>query len=366
MINEEFMMKCTDCANLKNVSTTYSTDSYWTQSMCYIPTENALVRCLGKIGTSSCFIEKINYSDMSRISINKDLNYAHANDITYNPKTNKLYLTPMFSQESGLDRNLIYVLNASTFVKEAEIHVGTDMSMPVYGIAYNNTDNQYYVALGDSMIVALNNSFEIVSTFSFKQYGITSSCGPFQCIEYFDDKIFVLYHKKIVVFDTKGNYLSNVSVGDSIESEGIASIGNGDFVIGKVYGNNVGLIINEIFSFNIFDCRNLDDMLSTEVGVILKGSVKILNDMNIIRKKGNLVECSLCFTNITSVGGDVIAVIPKAYAPNCYMRVIGACTGTNFARFEIGKDGTIRIFTTTITSIQSNYWFELHITYMVD
>lgn len=48
------------------------------------------------------------------------------------------------------------------------------------------------------------------------------------------------------------------------------------------------------------------------------------------------------------------------------MRVIEACSGKNFARFEIATDGRILIYATSLTSISSSDWFELNVTYLVD
>lgn len=365
MTNNDFMMKCTDCANIRRLKTVNSTDRYWLQSICYVEPENALVLCYAQVNTSITSIEKVSCSDMSRISIKNNLSYGHANDITYNPKTNKLYVTPMYETNSGLDRNLIYVLNASTFVKENEFHVGTDTSVSVYGIAYDQINEQYYVAISGGRIAILNSSFEITSTFSFIQHGVNSFGNVFQCVEYYDEKIFLLYSEKIVVFDKEGNYLKNFSIGGNIESEGLASLGNGDFVSGKVYENKKGICISELLSFNILDCRNVTDLLSTEVGVEVKSPAKIVSGINYVKKIGNVVQCIICITNITSIGSTVIATIPEGYRPSHYMRVIGACSGNNFARFEIGTDGNIIIYATSLDSIQSSHWFELEITYLV-
>lgn len=62
------------------------------QSMCYVKSENALVRCFTKLGTKGdnevSSIEKLNYLTMGRINCVINLKYGHVNDITYNPKTN--------------------------------------------------------------------------------------------------------------------------------------------------------------------------------------------------------------------------------------------------------------------------------------
>ncbi len=373
MTNDEFMMKCTDCANFRSKKTTYSTDQYWMQSICYVKPEDALVRCFTKLNTEGAAevssIEKLNKSTMERISCVTNLNYGHVNDITYNPKTNKLYVTPMYCKEkpneSGLDKNLIYVLNVSTFAKEGEIHVGTDNNNCVYGITYDEVNNQYYIAMSGSKIATLNSSFEILSEFSLIQHGVNSYENTFQCLEYYDEKLFLLYSEKIVVFDTEGNYLKNFSTGGSIESEGLASVGKGDFITGKVYGDRKGRWITELLSFNILDCRNVTDLFFTEVGakagadtskeirdkMDVNINAKILNGINYVKRRGNLVQCTICITNITSVGSKLVALLPAGYRPSHYMRVIGACSGKNFARFEIATDGRILIYTTSLTSI---------------
>lgn len=163
-----------------------------------------------------------------------------------------------------------------------------------------------------------------------------------------------------------GTYLKYIATGDGVEAEGIAAIGAGKFVLGKVYDTHIGIIVNELFLFDLFDCKIINELLPTDVGVKVKGQVKINNDFNYIRKIGNLVQCSVCFTNITSASSTPIAEIPEGYRPMNYLRVIGACSGDNFARFEISKDGKIIMYGTSLSSIQSNYWFELEVTYLVN
>ena len=384
MTNDEFMMKCTDCVNFRSFKTTYSTDRYWMQSICYVKSEDALVRCFTNLNTSGnneiSSIEKLNYSTKERISCVTNLKYGHVNDITYNPVTNKLYLTPMYCKNSTLDKNLIYVLNVSTFAKEREIHVGTDTNNCIYGITYDEINNRYYIAMSDNKIAVLNSSFEILSEFSLIQYGVNSYKNTFQCLEYYDGKLFLLYFEKIVVFDIEGRYLKNFSVGGSIESEGLALTKDGDFIIGKVYEDQKGRCISELLSFNILDCRDVTDLLSVEVGATagvaiskeikekmnVNSNAKILNGINYVKRRGNLVQCTICITNITEVGSKVVALLPSGYTPSHYMRVIVACSGKNFARFEIATDGRILIYATSLTSISSSDWFELNVTYLVD
>lgn len=72
MDNNEFMMKCTDCANIRNLRTArQSTDYYRMQSICYIQSENALVICYTKItpNDTRVRIEKINYNTLILLSI---------------------------------------------------------------------------------------------------------------------------------------------------------------------------------------------------------------------------------------------------------------------------------------------------------
>ncbi len=182
------------------------------------------------------------------------------------------------------------------------------------------------------------------------------------------------------MFDKEGHYFENFSEGGSIESEGLASIRDGDFIIGKVYEDQKGKCISELLSFNILDCRNVADLLFTEVGakagvaisketkekMNVNSNAKILNGINYVKRRGNLVQCTICVTNITEVGSKVVALLPEGYRPSYYMRVIGACSGKKFARFEIATDGRILIYATSLTSISSSDWFELNVTYLVD
>ncbi len=183
---------------------------------------------------------------MNRINIKNDLIYDHANDITYNSKTNKLYLVPMFDKNSVNDRNVIYELNSSTFAKEREIYVGMNTRTSIDAIAYDSDRNCFYIAMGNE-ILTLNSSFEIILKFEFNfQKGFV-----FQNIEYYDGKIFASYTGKIDVFDVTGTYLKYIATGEGVEAEGIAAIREGKFVLGKVYDTHIGVIVNELFLFEI-------------------------------------------------------------------------------------------------------------------
>lgn len=61
----------------------------------------------------------------------------------------------MYCKESSLDGNLIYVLNVSTFAKEKEIHIGTNTTNCIYGITYDETKNQYYIAMSNYKMAIL-------------------------------------------------------------------------------------------------------------------------------------------------------------------------------------------------------------------
>lgn len=133
-------------------------------------------------------------------------------------------------------------------------------------------------------------------------------------------------------------------------------------------------------SFNILNSRSVTDLLSIEVEVKARVdiskeirdkmdvniSAKILNGVNYVKIRRNLVQCTICITYITEVGSKVVALLPAGYTPSHYIRVIGACSGKNFTRFEIVTDGKILIYATSLTSISSIDWFELNVTYLID
>ncbi len=368
MNNNDFTLNCTDCINFKEekyVKT--SNDGMWLESVCNVVTDNAIV-LFYIYGTNSVFIEKIDLSTYQTLAYVSDKPYDHANDSTYNSTTQKIYLVPMHSQQSGLDRNLLYVINKDTFVKESEIHIGNNTTACLAGIAFDEINSIYYAVLGSS-IVKLDTSFNIISSFPIVPSGI--SANTFQNIEVYDEKLFVVYNDKILVYDNNANFIKNIAIDATAETDGFVSIGNNNFLIGKVYNSFPNVVRSSLNLFNIFDVGINKTLLTLHAGINTQNNVQIQSGINYITKRDHIVYCNICFNNISSFGtgtnsDTAIAILPKDFRPSKYIRVIGARLGHNYARFEIDTNGYIYLTASSLTTFHSSHWFHLNTSFIVD
>lgn len=81
-----------------------------------------------------------------------------------------------------------------------------------------------------------------------------------------------------------------------------------------------------------------------------------------VRKIGKL--CYLRIYNVTGwTTGTVFLTIPEGYRPSVYYRVLTTMGGTNYARFEMGDNGDVKITATTGTQ---GAWCDINFTYFVD
>ena len=103
-----------------------------------------------------------------------------------------------------------------------------------------------------------------------------------------------------------------------------------------------------------------------ETQATLDNGATVLSGINHIRKNGNTVTCHLCLKNISQLDSTIYAIIPKNYTPSHYLRVIGAASGANFARFEIDTSGNVRILFSSISNPTLTTWYELFVTYLVN
>ena len=367
MNNNDFKLNSIGTINWTKVKyshTSTSTDKHWMQSACLITTDNSIV--VFYHGNSNTLIEKISLNTYQVTSSSTSYNYNHANDATYNPNTQKIYLAPAYDQNSGHDRNLIYIINKDSFVKEGEIHIGNDTTKSVSGIAYDSVNNVYYVDCG-GVAIKLDSSFNIIS--SFTVVGVDFSASTFQNYEFYDSKLFVLYNNKLLVFDDSGILIKNIALDATIETEGLVSIGDGNFLMGKIYDYYPGIFKSTIYQCNIFDVGLNNTLLTVPAKITTNHGANIQSNINYVTRRDHSVYCNICFTNITSVATSYdhyIGLLPAGFRPSTYKRLIGACSGSNFARFDIGTDGRILIYATSISSIQSSYWFHLDTSFLVD
>lgn len=428
----------------------------WLQSFVYNHSDDILVACYGnKTGTNDVCIQKISMTDMTIQKEVSGLPYYHCNDITYNSRTNELIIATMDEENA---HNKLVILDYDTLNKKREISVGSDGDLYLSAVAYNSTDDIYYCAMNGLLV--LDSNFNIISQTEFV-YNINLETS--QNMEYYNGHIFMSYNNKVVVYDKNCNFVKNIKIHNSSESEGLTYYKDGYFLLAKIHGDiyqqptlfkfnltetaeniiytyktlhDIGLPINE--NTSIYDiCKQMIDNSYIQIDVndysnlttlwseipnrysmltirkvtkariyiecswwvettpmiyisayrtdknalptfiqisgnttISKSSATTLNGCtsvtNNIRKQNNFVELHVCITNIQDFTQTKIAQIPSGYRPSVYKRVLGACSGNNYCRFEVSTDGYIQLINTSITSPSSADWFELVMSYITD
>lgn len=198
----------------------------WFQSFCYIAKDNAiLVGYCDNSGTEGPVdIVKFSLLDYSIIQVYTGLTLYHINDMTYNPNTNEIIVATL-SDPSGTNR--LAVLDYDTMTLKQTVSVNGVTSAAT--IAYEKEKDEYitYVTGG---IAILDASFVQTSFISLTKYdGFT-----LQCCEYIDGLIYIYFNHLIWVYDRNGTRLREWYIPVHNEGEGIAYVGNGDFLIGQI------------------------------------------------------------------------------------------------------------------------------------
>ncbi len=157
--------------------------------------------------------------------------FNHANGMTYNQKTNKLYICAADGRSStetsvsDMDYSL-YVVNADTLSLEKVIDLKSiilsvyDESLGVCGIAYNPDYDEYYLLTRypERHIITLNSDFTFKNSFYlFDAYSIGGVVGDI-CTD--GEKIYVPtwrsdinnLNNEVRVYDRSGNYLGIYNV----------------------------------------------------------------------------------------------------------------------------------------------------------
>lgn len=159
--------------------------------------------------------------------------YGHANDMTYNPNTGKIYVTYMD------DPGKIFVVNPSDLSNESSFNL-TDSNgniIRAYGLAYDRKNNWYITA--DSGTNGLNFSFFNGNNFSFiKTVTITrSESYTLQGIEVDGTYIYKTlwdstnHRNYVYVMDYDGNDVKVIELPDANEVETLMNDWNGNWYV---------------------------------------------------------------------------------------------------------------------------------------
>ena len=132
---------------------TLSGDSGYTtlQGGCYLPTKQHFLMAIVNSDNNSCILVELE-KDYETVVKRVTLDLGHANDLAYNPKTNKIYVA---TGSTGTNANKIAVLNGSTFALENTLDLGN--SRAKWLISYDDVNNRYYVLDTDYLTIYNSN-----------------------------------------------------------------------------------------------------------------------------------------------------------------------------------------------------------------
>ncbi len=112
-------------------------------------------------------VSPLSVETTSRSFSDSDWALGHANDFTYNPETNRLYVSSYHSDDYSYSGD-IAVVNPETLLVESIVKLQRDNKMcPVHGIAYDRVHRQYITATRDSGgcgYAVFNENFEYLYT----------------------------------------------------------------------------------------------------------------------------------------------------------------------------------------------------------
>lgn len=169
--------------------------------------------------------------DMETDTIVKEsekLRLNHCNDMTYNPKTGKIYVCNATGR-----KNIVSILNPDTLEVEGEV----DLGFEIFCINYNESRDQYMVGIaGGQTFRLLDSNFQIIGEPGDYFEPTTRTIGYVTqgCCTDDDFIYFVLYKENVInVYDWEGNFVSwiKLDIPNTIEPENI-SIVDGEFYIG--------------------------------------------------------------------------------------------------------------------------------------
>ena len=179
-------------------------------------------------------IFKIDLSTWEITSQSGELTFNHGNDITYNSKTNKLYVANCLgAPEAG---NLVSVVNPETLVIEDTIK----LAHSIYGLSYSEEYDQYVAGINGSYdLVILDADFQMVRSISGINTGFLV-----QNVDCDGDYIYSAQceQNSVVCYDWDGNYRGVYFVsGNYTEAESLFHVGD-DFYMTFNLGGSGGTL----------------------------------------------------------------------------------------------------------------------------
>jgi hypothetical protein len=243
----------------------------WFQSFCYVEKDNVLLvgYCAANGEERYTDIVKFDATTYAVIQTYTNLELFHINDMTYNPKTNEIIVATL-TDPSGANR--LAVLDYSTMTIKQTVTV--DGVANIATVAYEKAKDEYAVYVTGG-IALLNSNFSQKSFIELTKYeGFT-----LQSCEYTDGLIYIYWNHLIWVYDEKGKRVREWYIPVNNEGEGIAYVGNGDFLIGQISPTSYQFN-PRLFRFNMYEEANRANWITisslSELGMV-EGQEAITN-----------------------------------------------------------------------------------------
>lgn len=160
--------------------------------------------------------------------------YGHGNDMTYNPNTDRIYITVMD------DAAHIAVVNPSTLeqVEQFVLYGEGGAVQPCHGIAYDRINNRYVVANATTISGTYGQRYSLYdSSFNFVRTIVMPAPESWTIQGIETDGVYIYRALRdstnntnyVKVYDYDGNYIKTISVKNSAELETIMNDWNGNW-----------------------------------------------------------------------------------------------------------------------------------------
>lgn len=242
------------------------------QGGCYLSNAEHFLMAIVNSDNTSCILVELNkdYETVARRSSAIDL--GHANDLAYNPKTNKIYVA---TGSTGTNANKIAVLNGSTFALENTLDLGN--SKAKWLISYDDVNNRYYVLDTDYLTIYNSNWGQLKQYENVYKDQYAGECEMnAQSSFCYNGKFIALYFAREIVSATQrisAIYLQMIDYdtgavstiaqysprGNSDEPEFVGLIGD----IGYMFGGQTYFSVSEIY----FDQEKIYDFPKSIFGI---------------------------------------------------------------------------------------------------
>ena len=153
------------------------TEYIWFQSAVYVDSLERVVMAFTTSDYSKGMLVVVDTDFTTVYSRHPNMQIGHANDMAYNPVTDRIYIAPM---DTGTNANSVIVVNPSTMT----IVDTKPMGSSVHEVSYDGDNNIYYVV--SSQFKIYDDSFSLLGSATLQnltEYGISSTNQGSHCID---------------------------------------------------------------------------------------------------------------------------------------------------------------------------------------